>query len=332
VTTQDESAADWQADSTGKLGWFNRAWRAATADPEEVGSGDNWFKLYAADITGAPSNVNNLLHSFPPVEAATGADAEVYSGVPNYETKVMNIGKLASPGWLGFAHAGISWGTLSLSDPATHGDFGEAELAYLHNFPDYLVGPVSPFENLADDDNDGIVDDDGTDPKDRFGAEIRERGRINVNTASTDVLKALFNYKWLQNMWTGVASDVRAAALAAAIVKERDPNPLIGHGPFSSVDDLFQRVPEIFDVDLDGDNSADNKDVPTTNDHPNAFRSEALARFMYNLVTVHTDVYAVVIRVRLLEDNEVVAEKGIFIVLDRSCDPIRVVLRRELPY
>ena len=332
VTDQDESAADWQADSTGDLGWFNRAWCEA-ADPEkEVGSGDNWFKLYAADITGAPSNVNNLLHSFPPVEAATGADAEVYSGVPGYETKVMNIGKLASPGWLGFAHAGISWGTLSLGYPATPGDFGEAELAYLHNFPDYLVGPVSPFENSADDDNDGLVDDDGTDPKDRFGAEIRERGRVNVNTASTDVLKALFNYDWLQNMWKGATSGARAEALATAIRDERDP--ISGNGPFSSVDDLFQRVPQIFEVDLDGDNARDT-------DQPNAFRSEALARFMYNLVTVHTDVYAAVIRVRLSEDtngdgivqaDEIVAEKGIFIVLDRSCDPIRVVLRRELPY
>ena len=332
VTDQDETAADWQADSTGKLGWFNRAWRAAADPPEEVGSGDNWFKLYPAAITGAPSNVNNLLHSFPPVEAATGADAEVYSGVPNYETKVMNIGKLASPGWLGFAHAGISWGTLSLGYPATPGDFGEAELAYLHNFPDYLVGPVSPFENSADDDNDGLVDDDGTDPKDRFGAEIRERGRVNVNTASANVLRALFSgpvlaawapQSWSDDLGRALTSDEIVQSIVDEIVRERDDD-----GPYSSVDDLFERVPVILGNGLSLPPSATHWTLTMSN----SFRREALARFMYNLVTVHTDVYAAVIRVRLLEDNEVVAEKGIFIVLDRSCDPIRVVLRRELPY
>jgi len=90
------------------------------------------------------------------------------------------------------------------------------------------------------------------------------------------------------------------------------------------VDDLFQRVPQLFEVDLDGDNAPDASE-------PNSFRREALARFMYNLLTVRTDVWGVLGRVRMLEDDKVIAERAFYLVLDRSRDPVQVVLFSDTP-
>jgi hypothetical protein len=200
------------------------------------------------------------------------------------------------------------------------------------------VGPVSPYENGVDDDGDdslsadNLIDDDGAHEDDRFGPEIRLRGKVNVNTAPEEVLKATFKNSWLEAMWNG-ASD-RASAIANAIVNERNTN-----GPYSSVDDFFNRNLEIFEVDIDGDDLPDG-------DVPNSARREALARFMYNLVTVRTDVWGVVGKVRIYDDNkygtgdsrtnnnqcddgEEIASQTFHMVVDRSFDPPRIVLRKS---
>ena len=333
----ERTRGDWATD-TRSLGWFNRNWRGSGT----VETGDGLAKLTGTNTP--PANADNLLSSFPPVQP--GGDQ--YTGAAGNDTRVMDNGILPSPGAVGFVHAGIPWGSVALTNPANPDDIGAKQIVYLRNFTDYLIGPVSPLENGRDDDGDGFVDEyalvdegdesnstdginndgdfqqpDGTQvsaTSDKLGAEIRLHGRINVNTASKAVLKAALKTSWLQTMWSDPAG--RADDIADAIIAERST-------PFSSVDDFFERVPAVFAVDPNGDGSS--------KDHPNSARREALARFMYNLVTVRTDIWGVVARVRLYadEDNdgvcdpdEEIATKTSHLVLDRSGDEVETIVRR----
>ncbi|MFP4028711.1 MAG: hypothetical protein ACLFWL_13055 [Candidatus Brocadiia bacterium] len=296
----------WHSDSikdTTQLAWFNRSWQGTG----QVPSGDRWNQLGSGD--------DNVLHSFPPADVG-GAE---YSAAG--EIMVMDIGKLPSPGYLGFVPSGVEWGTLSLTEnPPVTG----VDVVYPKNFFDYVVGPTSPFENGADEDRDGAADDDGSGDGDSGGPEIRLCGKINVNMAPAQVITALFEQQRLQALWADAAA--RRSALVAAIEDERNTN-----GPFSSVDDFFNRVPKIFEVGDGG--SPENPDSSV----PNSARREALARFMYNLVTVRTDVWAILGRARVgrdtsgdgdLEESEVDVDKQFFIILDRSYDPPKVLVRR----
>jgi hypothetical protein len=299
----------WADDNTTHLCWFNRNWQGASST--RVGSGDGWFLLSgAADAepnkTGADSD--NLLASFPPAVGDPDADkAAWYSSVTGHQLVVMNAGKFASPGDLGFVHAGIEWGTVSLTvnPPAEKSPTKLVDVVYLRNFTDYLTGPVNPFCDGIDNDGDGTADsaDRGSTSDD---PEIRVFGKINVNTASPEVLRSVFKSAWFTAMWPGAgdrAGDLVNPATAGSIVYERNTN-----GPFSSVDDLFERVPAILGVDP---NSTGANDVT----FPNSFRREALARFMYDLVTVRTDTWGVVGIAKSAGQ-----EKRFYFVLDRSYD------------
>jgi len=300
------TGGDWSGDttiaSTRRLGWFNRTWRDTGAANTSIASGDNWFKVYATGTAVVPTytdSPDNLLYSFPPETA----EVECYNGMSAKQVKVMNIGLLPTPGYIGFVHAGVPWCTVALTsavDPdglpnnIDPGRIGAADLVYLRNFTNYLMGPVSPYENAQDDDADGTTDDDGTAGDDRLGPEIRCRGKINVNMAPADTLRAVFDYDWLDAMW-GIAPDTCAGLLAGAIVDHSYVSHGGERGPYTSVDDFMNRTPEIFEMNPAGG--------ANDNTLPNSFRREALARFMYNMVTVRT-----------------------------AYDPARIVLRREMTY
>jgi hypothetical protein len=76
-------------------------------------------------------------------------------------------------------------------------------------------------------------------------------------------------------------------------------------------------------------------------DEAYGFRREAFAAFMYNLVTTRTDVWAVRGRLQLFRDldgngnytagEEIVAERNFYMIVDRSQQPIRILLKRYLP-
>jgi hypothetical protein len=250
--------------STKNLGWFNTNWLHSGSATSPISAGDNYYKLNlnAGGMGSPPDNSDNLLLSFGPVDPdhpthpAVNPQTTDYNGCGD-EVSCLFLDEDAStdflivpnPGYIGFAHAGIPWGTLSLSFPTTPGDIGASDLVYLRNFTDYIVGPVSPYENACDTNADGIYDsgdDDGdgyideqplidesgesdtgdginndgdyfedlngngtyesaTDThiapeENRFVYEIRQHGKINVNTASEKVLRALCKYAWLNNM------------------------------------------------------------------------------------------------------------------------------------
>jgi hypothetical protein len=360
VWNSTDSYWEWPSTTTTHLGWFNKNWRNDTSGNDPIGSGDNYYRLNV-DGTGTlnadPTNDDNLLHSFPPV---VQEDAP-YTGVSDHNTRIMNNEIFPSPGAISFVHAGIPWGTVSLTNPTNASDIGASDIVYLKNFTDYLVGPVSPYENGVDDDGDGYVDefqliDEGDESdnsdginndddfqddnghqtnwstNDRFGPEIRQRGKVNVNTAPAEVLKAVLKQDLFGTDGFNITA-YDADFVADAIVAERV------NAPYSSVDDLFERVPEIFGYNTD-----------TLTDElggiPNSARRQALARFMYNLVTVRTDVWGLVGKVRLYDDTvydvgdpeynndqcddgEEITSKTFYMVIDRSFDPPRIVLRKS---
>lgn len=351
--------------------WFNANWRRGTGPNVAVPTGDAW-RLLHDDLTGA----DDLLDSFCPVQLA-------------------DKGVFPSPGAIGYVHAGIPWGTLSLTNAS---GTGAQQVVYLRNFTDYVMGPVSPHENGVDDDGDQyaderpLVDESDESPNDsdginndgdfqadsgshgnwsvmdHSGPEIRRAGRVNVNTASEPVLRAVLKRSVLEDWARAILedqnpnqaptttqinnrADVIAEDIGRSIIYERrhgkDINP--GGGPYSSVDDLFERVPELFGsraARAAGNNWEALFSTPTTPvsrtsvmtelpaDWGSFHRREALARFMGNLLTVRTDVWAAVGRVRLLDNDtgEEIVSKGFYVVIDRSFDPARIVLRRELEF
>jgi hypothetical protein len=176
----------------------------------------------------------------------------------------------------------------------------------------------------ADFDGNGTLDLAVAKPSDDYVAVLRSTadtsricGRINVNTASAAVLAAVFNGARA----SGIGVD--PATAAAAIETERNTN-----GPFTSLDDFFDRMGPDLMPDTGG---------------VYGFRSEALARFMGNLITTRTDVWGVRGRMQLFRDlnaddqydpaagDEIVAERNFYMVVDRSQSPIRTLLMRYPP-
>jgi VCBS repeat protein len=168
------------------------------------------------------------------------------------------------------------------------------------------------------------------------GTPGRFFGRINVNTAPRQVLRALFKQTLADDIasnsdgppWFGVTPASTADAMADAIVAERNS----AGGPFTTLDNFFSRMATslaLFPV------------VDTGAGDVFGFRTEAQARFMANLITVRTDQWGVRLRVQYYRDvdnsggftpgDEPIADRKGVLVLDRSVQPIRTVIKRWVP-
>jgi VCBS repeat protein len=168
------------------------------------------------------------------------------------------------------------------------------------------------------------------------GTPGRFFGRINVNTAPREVLRALFKQTLADDIasnsdgppWFTVTPSAAADAMADAILTERNS----AGGPFTSLDDFFSRMATslaLFPV------------VDTGAGDVFGFRTEAQARFMANLITVRTDQWGVRLRVQYYRDvdnsggftpgDEPIADRKGVLVLDRSVQPIRTVIKRWVP-
>ena len=379
----------WTENST-DLAYFNRSWRYDPAQPNEktqgVG-GDGWFLLYAADDGDPPQNQDNLLESFPPVMRKPDP------AIDEWTTGVWNTPRLVNPTYLGYVHSGEPWETISLrpgegiwlsrlldytvpangspyedgidndgdaTDLITTGTGSPPPDGQIDSNPNWQVPRAVDAQDIDVAPHDGVIDGTENNPlTDRNGPEIRVHGRINVNTAPEAVIRAVLNrdelLRWATEVETNTAdvqseADDVAQTIAEAIVEEREEDSGSdtdgdGYGPFTSVADLFERVEELW-----GDGLLDtNRNEFRTN------QCEALARFMAGLVTVRTDVWGVVGRVQLWQDqdnngvldleqpgadpdgdgtageNEIQAERRFYMVLDRSRDPIKVIMKRYLP-
>lgn len=152
-----------------------------------------------------------------------------------------------------------------------------------------------------------------------LGDSPRIPGRINVNTAPVEVLRAIFREEHVAagDMLAGTRDD-----LADAIELERSSSP------FTSLDDFFDRMaPELFlgqGPNLDAFNG----------------RSEAAARFICNMIDVRSDLYGVRVRVQLYRDSnsnnqhdaneEIMSDRTMHLIIDRSQQPPRVLLKRNV--
>jgi hypothetical protein len=159
------------------------------------------------------------------------------------------------------------------------------------------------------------------------GDASRICGRLNVNTAPADVLVAAINQDLAAALYP-----VPAQVLAQQIVDLINPtSPRYDfQGPaYTSLDDFVRRQAE-----------AHQAPVPPPGE-AYGFRREAFAAFMCNLVTTRTDVWAVRGRLQLFRDldgngnytagEEIVAERNFYMIVDRSQQPIRILLKRYLP-
>lgn len=204
--------------------------------------------------------------------------------------------------------------------------YGRAASPYLGNRREYLPGTVVAGVAGGDLNADGGADlavirrsPDRIVALTNTAGAPRVFGRINVNTAPAAVLRTLFKSELSSTL--GLDAD----DLADAIVAER------AGGPFRSLDDFFSRMAE--QTELFPRMLASGATDPTY-----GFRTEALARFMSNLITVRTDLWGVRARVQLFRDanasgvwdagEEIVADKTVYMVIDRSLRPPRIVLKR----
>ncbi len=297
----------WPAVDTDAVDWFNRNWRAdediGEDDTTGIGSGDNWFKLHAP-VGEEPLNPQNLLDSFR---------------LPD---------SFRSPADLTCVHAGIDWCTLS---PTAGGAQNAEHVVFLRGLAQYLIGN-SPYEHLEGEPIYEIGA--GNEQYDRLGPPVRLHGRVNVNTAPVEVLRALVPHNvlldidlWNIGLAAGQIEDV-VDDIAEAIVDERETE-----GAFENLDDFFDRIPQVFGYNPDGWSIGGTDLLGAM---PNSPLRHAMSRSLYNRITVRSDVWGVTGRVQLYEEDEItgdidiVAERAFYTVIDRSFLHPRVLFRTQI--
>jgi hypothetical protein len=167
-----------------------------------------------------------------------------------------------------------------------------------------------------------------------LGDSPRIPGRVNVNTAPLEVLRALFRQAHIEEgMYYDVPNGVVLTRdlLAQAIIAERQPVTAGGRGPFTSLDDFFERMSDLLFRPV-GDPGVDA--VAFTG------RTEATARFLCNMIDVRSDLYGVRARVQLFRDTdgdgvqdageEILSDRSMHLIIDRSQQPPRVLLKRNV--
>jgi len=129
------------------------------------------------------------------------------------------------------------------------------------------------------------------------------RGRININTASEQVLESL---------------PCIDSSLAKAIIMYNEKK-----GPFNEIGEIA----EVFvleklgcnGIDDDGDGHIDEDD-----------EKEIILRSLSNLITVRSNCFTILSQGRILGDGQVMAERKIKVVVDRGTLPLKVRYYREL--
>lgn len=328
----------WHADTearptmTGATPYINVKWTGDTYT-----NGDGWIRT-----TDYATQNRSILNSFGP-------------------TWPWNNDGMASrftmyPGFLFYAHAGIPWCHVNFGRDVDTTVTTQTDWVTLGDFWDYIIGTMrpgvstavagagSPYENRIDDDFDGATDsaDTGRQNNDRGGPEIRTHGLINPNTVADDAggthhppaLYALLNDDYIAAYYEklygrapgGLGGQlVRCRdAIVECIYNERETN-----GPFVSVSDFLNRVTRAFPADPTVPAGVFGAPRP---DETTPFLKRRIVAHMANLVTVRTDVWGVVARLRLRDKgNNVVADKAFYAVIDRSFEPARVVLFKWIP-
>jgi len=183
-----------------------------------------------------------------------------------YSSFYVKNNPFACVGEVGYIHSGSQWRTINLDED---GDW---------SFLDKITTAWPPEEPV--------------------------RGRININTAARDVLKAL---------------PYIDSKIAEQIIKYCDSEK----GPFDEIGEIA-RVRGMQKLGFNGWD--DDEDGYVDEDD----EKEAILRSISNLITVRSNCFTIVSLGRVIENNRVVAEKKIEAIVDRGSSPIKIRYYREI--
>jgi len=130
------------------------------------------------------------------------------------------------------------------------------------------------------------------------------QGRININTASKQVLEAL----------PGIDSALSQAIINYGNSKKR---------PFNEIGEIL----EILLLARLGSNGKDDDKDGYTDEED---EREAIFRSLSNLITTRSNCFTVISRGEVIQNDEIVAERKIKAVIDRGSLPIKIKYYREL--
>lgn len=130
------------------------------------------------------------------------------------------------------------------------------------------------------------------------------QGRININTASKQVLEAL----------PGIDSTLSQAIINYGNSKKR---------PFNEIGEIL----EILLLARLGSNGKDDDKDGYTDEED---EREAIFRSLSNLITTRSNCFTVISRGEVVKNDEIVAERKIKAIIDRGSSPIKIKYYREL--
>jgi hypothetical protein len=323
---------------------YNLEWLTGTAPTFGAGAyerGDGWAPGVSSVTKETDYSLSKLgmWGSFPLAATHTSNDWLQWR-VMNRADTISNIG------YLGFVPTGIPWCTVGftdstvmagLQDPSAATPFGD--VVCLNGVLEYLVAPKGPYNDGFNNDGDAQTDqaDVPTDAADRAGPEVRERGQMNVNNASETAMAGLLSTRMLDNYW---AVTSQAGAIDYTVLRTGLTGGLTGRraeSPFTTVGDVLRRwhgaTAGVAGNVLHPNGTGFSGGEPTR--IYNTFAAEHLARSVSNLVTVRSDQFLVVGRVQVhagttSAPTEIYSERRFAAVVDRSYDPVRVLLFRWL--
>ncbi|MCF6158439.1 MAG: hypothetical protein E3K32_07675 [wastewater metagenome] len=172
---------------------------------------------------------------------------------------------------------------------------------------------IDPKDDTIDDDADGATyNDTGTQTGDIDGPEIQVPGRININTAPSEVLAALPGTDTGTSLgtWDTLIQSAKGYSLISNII---DARPFSTVGTITGVTGMDYFATDT--IDNDGDGLVDEKD-----------EKDLIFTAISNLITTHSNVFAIYVTARIIntDGSQTMAEKKLVAIVDRSVTPVKI--------
>lgn len=172
---------------------------------------------------------------------------------------------------------------------------------------------LDPKNDTIDDDADGAIGTDtGSQAGDIDGPEIQVPGRININTAASNVLMALPGTSAGISLgsWSTAIQAAKGYSLINNIINAR---PLNSVGTITTVTGMDYFGTD--NIDNDGDGLVDEKD-----------EKDLIYSAISNLITTHSNVFAVYVTARIVNSDatQTFASKKLVAIVDRSVIPVKI--------
>ena len=184
--------------------------------------------------------------------------------------------------------------------------------------PNYFT-ILDPKNDGIDDDGDGAIGTDtGLQADDIDGPEIQVPGRININTAASNVLAALpgTSASISFGSWSATVQAARGYSLISKILAAR---PISTVGTITTIAGMDYFGTD--GIDNDGDGLVDEKD-----------EKDLMYNAISNLITTHSNVFAVYVTARIVNSDasQTFATRKLVAIIDRSVTPVKIRYLRWL--